>query len=298
MAHVHNDQEHNSTGNFKLAFFLNFVFSIIELVGGLLTNSVAILSDAVHDFGDSISLGVAWYLQKKSNRSRDEFYTYGYKRFSLLGAIIISVVLIVSSFFIIRESILRFFEPQQPNAEGMFMLAILGIAVNGYSTWRMRKGHSFNERAVTVHLLEDVFGWVAVLIGSVIMYFYDVPLIDPLLSLGIAIWVLSNVYRNLRDTFKVLLQEVPKDVDVNTMLKQITAIDQIIDVHDFHLWSLDGDRNIMTLHVVTETDITQSRIKEIKEEIKLLVHDFKIDHVTLEMESEAESDHCDLKNGC
>jgi cobalt-zinc-cadmium efflux system protein len=298
MSHIHNDKEHNSTGNLRLAFFLNFIFSIIELVGGLITNSVAILSDAVHDFGDSISLGVAWYLQKKSNRLRDELYTYGYKRYSLLGAIIISVVLIVSSFFIIRESILRFFEPQQPNAQGMFLLAILGIAVNGFATWRMRKGHSFNERAVMVHLLEDVFGWIAVLIGSVIMYFYEVPFIDPLLSLGIAVWVLSNVYRNLRDTFKVLLQEVPQDVDVNTMLKSVTGIPGVIDVHDFHLWSLDGVNNIMTLHVVTETEITQEETKQIKEEIRKLVHDFKIDHITLEMESEAESDDCEFRDGC
>lgn len=298
MAHIHNDQEHNATGNLRLAFFLNLVFSLIELIGGLFTNSVAILSDAVHDFGDSISLGVAWYLQKKSNRSPDEQYTYGYKRFSLLGAIIISVVLIVSSVFIIREIILRILEPQQPNAEGMFILAILGIAVNGFAALRMRKGHSFNERAVSLHLLEDVFGWIAVLIGSVVMYFYDIPLIDPILSLVIVIWVLRNVYRNLRDTFRVLLQEVPQNVDINTMLKRITEIPHVIGVHDFHLWSLDGDRNIMTLHVVTKTDVTEARAKQLKKEIRSLVHDFKIDHVTLEMESEVESNHCELRNGC
>lgn len=295
--HVHHHEERGSR-NISFAFFLNLIFSIIELAGGLLTNSMAILSDAIHDFGDSISLGISWFLQKKSQQKSDELYSYGYKRFSLLGAIFISVVLLVSSFFIIRESVARLFDPQVANAKGMIIFAIVGIVVNGLAVLRLKTGHSLNERAVSVHLLEDVFGWIAVLIAGVVMMFVDFPIIDPLLSIGISVWVLFNVYRNLRDTFRVLLQEVPRDIDVSLMLSQINKIPAVKGLHDFHLWSLDGERNIMTLHIVTAETITSQNLLNLKQEIRNLAHSFNIEHVTLEFENEAEAEECELKDGC
>lgn len=296
--HLHNHTNDKQTGNIRLAFFLNLFFALIELVGGLSTNSVAILSDAVHDFGDSISLGFAWFLQKKSNKGRDENYSYGYKRFSLLGAIIISVVLLVSSFFIIRESIIRLMDPQETNAKGMLIFAFIGIAVNGFAAYRLRSGHSLSERAVSIHLLEDVLGWVAVLIVSVVMMFIDLPILDPILSIAITIWVFTNIYKNLRNTFKVLMQEVPQDIDVNEMLDKISKMPSVVGVHDFHLWSLDGERNIMTLHVVTANSTTSENALKIKQEIKVLAHSYNIEHVTLEFEDESESDDCEFRDGC
>jgi cobalt-zinc-cadmium efflux system protein len=297
-SHHHHHREDKATGNMRLAFFLNLFFAIIELIGGLYTNSIAILSDAVHDFGDSISLGIAWFLQKKSKRKRDEYYSYGYKRFSLLGAIIISVVLIVSSFFIMRESIIRLFNPQQADAQGMMLFAFLGIAVNGFAAYRMHSGKSFSERAVSLHLLEDVFGWVAVLVASVVMMFVDAPWIDPVLSIGITFWVLSNVYKNLRKTFKVLMQEVPQNLNVNFMLTRIHSIPGVIGLHDFHLWSLDGEQNIMTLHVVTEAGVSSDKIKELKQEIRKVTESHDISHVTLEFEDNIESDDCVFLDNC
>ena len=227
MAHHHHEHTH-STGNIRLAFFLNFFFAIIELVGGVLTNSVAILSDALHDFGDSVSLGIAWYLQKLSTKGRDRYYSYGYKRFSLLGAVFISVILLVGSVFVIKESVERIMDPQEPNAKGMFLLAIFGVLINGAAVLRLKKGSSLNERAVSLHMLEDVLGWIAVLIVSIVMMFVDLPVLDPLLSIGISLWILSNIYKNLKDTFRIFLQQVPQNIDLQTLENRIGAFTRCI----------------------------------------------------------------------
>lgn len=304
MNHSHNhnhNHDHTHSGasqNIGFAFFLNLFFAGIELIGGLLTNSVAILSDALHDFGDSVSLGLAWFLEKKSNQKRDRFYSYGYKRFSLLGAIILSVVLLVSSFFIVRESIDRLIDPQEANAKGMMFLAFLGIAVNGFAAYRLHKGHSLNERAVSLHLIEDVMGWVAVLLVSIVMMFVDVPILDPILSLAITAWVLSNVYRNLRDTFKVLLQEIPQNIDVDEMMSKISSMKHVKGLHDFHLWSLDGEHNIMTLHVVTPSLFDNNKLLQLKQDIKQVASGYGINHVTLEFEDEHEAEMCEFLKDC
>lgn len=280
---------HHATGNIALAFFLNLGFAVIELVGGLWTNSIAILSDAFHDFGDSLSLAVAWRLEKVSERRPDKKYTYGYKRFSLLGAIFISVVLLTGSVFIIRECLERIFEPQTPNAQGMLWLAIFGVLVNGLAALRLKKGGSLSERAVMLHLLEDVLGWVAVLLVSIVMLFVEVPILDPLLSIGIACWVLFNVYRNLRDTFKVLLQHAPARVDTAKMIGQISAVEGVVSVHDLHVWSLDGESNIATLHVVTTSTPDQQLVKQ---EIRRIALENGIGHTTVELEKQGEE--CDF----
>lgn len=295
MAHSHHHHHHNdSTGNIRLAFFVNLLFAAIELVGGLYTNSVAILSDALHDFGDSISLAIAWYLQKVSKKGRDKNYSYGYKRFSLLGAIFISVILLVGSVFVIRECVERLFNPQEPNAQGMFLLAILGVAVNGFAVLRLKKGTSINERTVTLHMMEDVLGWIAVLVVSIVMMFVYLPILDPLLSIGISIWILFNIYRNLKATFHVLLQHVPEGVEQEKLEERIRSLKHVISLHDIHLWTLDGEENIMTLHVVIDTALTQEQQKELKHTIRRLCDEVHIHHVTIEFEAVGEV--CELSD--
>lgn len=276
-----------------MAFFLNFVFTIIEIIGGILTNSIAIISDALHDLGDTVSLAVAWYLQKVSNRGRDKYYTYGYKRYSLLGAIFISVMLIVGAVFIIKESAGRLFSSDEVNAQGMMYLALLGIAVNGFAVLRLRKGTSLNEKAVFLHMLEDVLGWIAVLIVSIVMMFVNAPVLDPLLSLGITVWVLFNVYKNLKKTFRILLQEVPAHVDIQKLEKEIIRIEGIRSVHDLHIWSLDGENNIITLHAVINDDSSDLDKQNLKIEIRQACNHFDIRHATIEFETEGEE--CSLE---
>ncbi|MCD8264516.1 MAG: cation diffusion facilitator family transporter [Tannerellaceae bacterium] len=273
---------------------MNFFFAIIELFGGLYTNSVAILSDALHDFGDSISLGVAWYLQKISGKGRDKYYSYGYKRFSLLGALFISVVLLVGSIFVIKECIERIMHPQEPNAAGMFALAILGIVVNGIAVLRLQKGNSINERAVSLHMLEDVLGWAAVLVVSIVMMFIELPILDPLLSIGISIWILINVYRNLKATFHIFLQQVPQNINLEQLQQSIRQLDHVKSLHDIHLWTLNGEENILTLHVVTSKNITPEQQGRLKAAIRSVCSQADIRHVTIEMETDNEV--CELVN--
>jgi cobalt-zinc-cadmium efflux system protein len=228
-----------ASSNLALAFFLNLFFCLIEAIGGVLTNSVAILSDALHDVGDSLSLGVAWYFQRVSRRHPDKTYTYGYQRFSVLSALINGLVLIAGSVFIITESVRRFMHPAEPNTQGMIILAFIGILVNGAAALRLTKGKSLNERLVSIHLFEDVFGWLAVLIGSVTMTLFKAPWIDPLLSLGISAFILYQVVTHLKDVLRVMLQGKPTDVDEQTIKEALLKLPHVTGLHDLHIWSLD-----------------------------------------------------------
>jgi len=192
--------------NIKTAFLLNLGFTIFELIGGLFVNSVAILSDAIHDLGDSLSLGLSWYFQNLSHKGRTKTFSYGYKRFSVLSAIINSIVLLVGSIFILYETIPRLITPVQPNATGMLALSIIGIIVNGAAVLKTCKGKTANERAVSLHMMEDVLGWIAVFIGSVIMYFVHLPILDPILSILITGFILFNAFKNLGFSLKIILQ--------------------------------------------------------------------------------------------
>jgi cobalt-zinc-cadmium efflux system protein len=294
MAHDHSHhQPHISTDNpenIVTAFWLNTGFALLEIAGGFYTNSVSILSDAVHDFGDSLSLGLAWYFHKKSRKQKDEKFNYGYRRFSLLGAFINSLILIVSSIFIIRESVLRLFKPEAPDAKGMLVLAVIGIAVNGYALIRLKKGGSINERVVALHFLEDVLGWVAVLIGSLVMIIADVPVLDPVLSLAIACYILYNVYKNLKATFRILLQGRPESVNEQDIREKILAIPGVKDLHDLHFWTMDGQYNVMTLHVVVEGNQSVDQREGIKQEVKHTLQHLDVQHSTVEIESE--NAHC------
>lgn len=283
------DHHHNeSEKNISYAFFLNLGFTIIEIIGGLLTNSVAILSDAIHDFGDSISLGLAWYLQKVSKKQSDNKYSYGYRRFSLLGAIINSVVLLVGSILILSETIPRIIHPQEPDIQGMFVLAILGIVVNGAAVIRLRKGSSLNEKVVSLHLWEDVLGWVAILIGSVIMYFFDVPVIDPILSVLISIYILIHVFRNINTSMRIILQGTPVEIDIDEIKEELLSFEEISEIHDLHLWSIDGNYHVVTTHVVIKEALAMEQLAALKTKIRLKLEELNIQHATIEFETKDE----------
>ena len=292
MGNNHEHSHDHSEGNVKVAFFLNLAFTIIEIIGGLYTNSLAILSDALHDLGDSLSLGLSWYFQKLSKKGRTKTFSFGYKRFSLLGAIINSIVLVVGSIFILTKAIPELFNPEETNVEGMLYLAILGIIVNGAAVFKLRKGESLNEKVVSLHLLEDVLGWVAVLIGSIIMLNFDAPFIDPLLSVLISLFVLYNVYKNLKKSLLVVMQGIPSDVSIDKIRKKLEVIDEIKDVHDCHVWSLDGNYHIMSIHIRLKEDFRLSELSEIKKKARNELKDESVNHITIETESIDEN--CEL----
>jgi len=293
MAHEHH---HEDVKNIKVAFFLNLFFTLLEIAGGFFTNSMAILSDAVHDLGDCLSLGLAWYFQKVANKGSDSSYSYGYKRFSLLGAIINSIVLIVGSIFILTEAIPRIFHPEKTQAVGMFFLAIVGILVNGLAFFRLKKGSSLNEKVVSLHFLEDVLSWVAILIGAVLIYFFNVPFIDPILSVGIALFVLLNVYKNIKQTLHIILQGIPVDINIDEISEQLKQFKGIEDIHDLHVWSVDGNYNILTVHVVMNKLLEINKITELKGKIRNSLKQKGIQHATIEFETSDE--RCDFEKGC
>ncbi len=282
MAHHHHP--HEDTHRIGLAFFLNLCFSIIEIIGGLYTNSVAILSDALHDLGDSLSLGLAWHFQKISHREGDATYSYGYKRFSVLGAIINSVVLVIGSVFILREAIPRLIQSEPTELKGMMLLALLGVVVNGYAVLKLNKGQSHNEKVVSLHLLEDVIGWVAVFIGSIIIYLTGWHQVDPLLSILVTLFILFNIYRNITSTLRIVLQAIPEAIDLQEVTSSLKEIENIESFHDLHIWSLDGQRNILTVHMVTADEINYQRIQRIRTEVHQRMMELGIQHVTVEVE--------------
>ncbi len=295
MGHNHSHGGGNPKGdaaakNIVTAFVLNLSFAVIELVGGLLTNSIAILSDALHDFGDSVSLGVAWVLQKKSNKKRDAKFSYGYKRFSLLGSVFLSGVLLVSSIFIVTEAVQRLADPQAVHAKGMFWLSIVGIVINGAAALRLKRGDTLNERAVFLHIMEDVLGWIGVLAVSIVMMYVDLPILDPILSLCITAWVLWNVWRNLRDTFKILLQGIPGDIDTTELTAALTEVPGVESIHDLHVWSQDGVTHVGTVHVVVSGSGSYDEWHAIKEAVRDVCRRHRIDHVTIEIETSGECD--------
>ncbi len=288
--HTHSYDTSESGGkNIALAFFLNLFFCIIELVGGLLTNSVAILSDALHDLGDSVSLGMAWYFQKVSNRKPDGKYTYGYKRFSILSALLNSLILLSGSFVVLYESINRLFDPVQSDAKGMLLLAVMGVLVNGFAALRLRKGGSLNERVVSLHLLEDVLGWVAVLIASIVMIFTNWSVLDPILSIGISCFILYNVYQNLRKAFRIILQGKPDEVDEADLRESLLFLSPVIAIHDLHVWTMDSEYLVLTVHLVLPDETTENERQALRAAAHELLKTKGIQHATIEMESASEN---------
>ena len=295
--HGHGDHSHISEGEVGLrgAFFLNLGFTVLEIVGGILTNSVAILSDAVHDFGDSFTLGVSWYLERYSSREPTERQTFGYKRFSLMGALLSALVLLVGSVFILLEAVPRLWKPEQVDPRGMLPLAVVGITVNLVAVLRLRSGKKLNQRVILLHLLEDLLGWIGVLIVSVLLFFVDLPILDPILSIAITVFVLSRIIPHLRRTLRVFLQYAPEDIEIGEIKNRLGEIEEIEEVHDVHLWSLDGNYTLFSAHVVLGKNTDLSGQEEIKKRIKSVLKEMQIQHVTLEFEpSAAACGECDI----
>lgn len=292
MAHDHH-HHHPSGSNLKFAFFLNVGFTILEIVGGLYVNSVAIISDAIHDLGDSLSLGTSWYLQKKSTKERDARFSFGYKRFSLLGALINGIVLLAGSAFVITEAVERILEPEPSNAPGMVVFAILGVLVNGYAAYKLSGGKSMNEKVVSLHLLEDVLGWVAVLIVAVILLFTDLYILDPILSLAITAFILWGVVKRLKETLFIFLQGVPTDVDLDEIQEKLLRIENIASLHHMHVWSLEGDSHVFTTHIKLKDISRFQQLLTVKQEVKSVLQDYHFDHYTIETELDEET--CALK---
>ncbi len=281
--HVHS-HSNPADENIKVAFFLNAGFALAELIGGYIINSIAIIADALHDFGDSLSLAFSWRMEVLSNKGSDERFSYGYRRFSLLSAVVSAVVLITGSVFIIYNAVKRLMHPQPLNMRGMIIFAVVGIFVNGYAALRNSKGKNLNSQIIYWHLMEDVLGWAAVLVVSIVLLFTDFYILDPLLSLFITAVVLLNVIKNLRKTLAVLMQGVPEAVNIATIENEIRQLEMVNNIHHTHVWSLDGETNVLTTHIVLDLNAKKEQIRNIKAKIRELTQKYGVTHTTVEFE--------------
>ena len=284
MEHKH-EHEHNASENIKIAFLLNLGFSILEAIGGFLTNSISIFTDSIHDFGDSISIGISYLLEKQSNKDPNHKYTYGYLRYSLLGALITSIILLTGSVVVIYNAIPRIIHPEEINHDAMIIFAIFGVIINGYAAYRTSHGEKHNEKAINLHMLEDVFGWIAVLIGSIFIKIYNLTIIDPILSILITIYILFHVYKYIKEVFDIFMEKVPDNININDIKKNVEEkFEMIKNIHHIHVWSLDGVNNYMTLHVELNEDINKDDLIKLKQDIKKELNKTGINHVTLEFD--------------
>ena len=270
--------------NILVAFLLNLLFSIFEFVGGIFTGSVAIISDSIHDVGDSLSIGLSFFLEKKSKKQPDNKYTYGYVRYSVIGSVITMGILLSGSILVIYNAVRRIISPVSINYNGMIIFALFGVVVNFLAAYFTKEGHSLNQKAVNLHMLEDVLGWIVVLIGAIVMRFTNVVIIDPILSILVALFICVSSIKGFKEIINLFLEKTPNNIEIEEIKAHLLKIEKVIDVHHIHVWSIDGFRNYATMHVVSS-----EFSKEIKEKIREELKEHGINHVTIELESEDES---------
>lgn len=264
--------------NILIAFVLNIVFSIFELFGGAATGSIALISDAVHDFADGISIGISWLLEKKSSKRPDEKFTYGYGRYSVVGSAMISLLLLLSSLFVVYNALCRMIEPKEINYNAMIPLAVIGVCVNFAAAYVTHGGSgSLNQKAVNLHMLEDVFGWLVVLLGAIVMRVTDFALLDPILSVGIAVFIFIHAWKNMKEALDIFFEKVPAGMNLDAIKGEILGIGGVSEVCSIHLWSMDGQHNIGVLSVVTDGEQ-----EEIKDNIRKLLDEYGIGYSTIE----------------
>lgn len=281
--------------NIKIAFLLNLCFSIFEFFGGLFTNSIAVLSDSIHDMGDALSIGISLFLERKSKKKADNKYTYGYIRYSVLGGIITTTILLVGSILVIMSAVKRLFQPETINYNSMLIFAIIGVILNLIAAYVTKEGDSLNQKAVNLHMLEDVLGWIVVLIGALLMKFTDITVIDSIMSIGVAAFILISSLKNLKEVLDIFLEKTPKDVDIEELKKHLLEIKGVEDIHHIHVWSIDGYHNYATMHIVTK----DKNLKKIKEKIREELQEHNICHSILETEDEVCEDkecHVEFEN--
>lgn len=276
--------------NILIAFILNLSFAFFEFFGGIFTGSVAIVSDAIHDVGDATSIGISYFLEKKSKRKPDDKYTYGYLRYSVIGSVITTLILLVGSVAVIINAINKIMNPTEINYKGMIVFAVFGLVINFIAAVVTHGGGSLNQKAVNLHMLEDVLGWAVVLVGAVIMNFTDIKIIDPLMSIGVAVFIFINAFKNLKEVLDLFLEKTPHGINIEEIKSHILKIDGVDDVHHIHIWSMDGNSNFATMHIVTNEDG-----HKIKEKVREKLTEHGISHATLELEAVGE--HCH-ENDC
>ena len=272
--------------NILIAFWLNLSFSILELFGGIASNSVAIISDAIHDFGDALSIGVSYMLEKKSKKPANDIYTFGYGRYSVLGGLITIAILFAGSLLVINRAVDRLINPVQVNHDGMIMFAVFGVITNYIAAYCTSGDDSVNQKAVNLHMLEDVLGWIVILIGGLLIKITDISIIDPILSICVAAFILIHTFEHTKEILDIILEKVPHGIKVEEVRASLLNIQEVSKIVDLHIWSINGQDHCAIIHV-----IGNGHRSEIKEKIKKEMAKYNIVHITTEIaKQESEED--------
>ena len=266
-----------------LAFFLNLSFAIVEFIAGGIFGSSAVLADSVHDLGDALAIGLSAFLETISNRQEDSHYTLGYKRFSLLGALVTAVILMTGSGMVILENVSKLFHPQPVNDEGLLWLGMFAISVNVLASLVIRKGQTKNESILSLHFLEDTLGWVAVILMAIVLRFTDWYFLDPLLSLAISFFILSKAIPRFWSTLKIFLDAVPEGVDIQKIKKDLAELDHVASINQLNLWTMDGLEKNAIVHVCLEH---VKHMEVCKESIRNLLQERGFQNVTIEVDED------------
>ena len=276
-----------------LAFFLNLSYAIVEFIAGGVFGSSAVLADSVHDLGDAIAIGVSAFLETISNREEDSHYTLGYKRFSLLGALVTAVILMTGSVLVILENITKLFHPQAVNDEGILWLGIIAVSINVLASLVVRKGKTKNESILSLHFLEDTLGWVAVILMAIVLRFTDWYILDPLLSLVISIFILSKAIPRFWSTLKIFLDAVPEGVDIKQVKSDLEQLDHVASINQLNLWTMDGLEKNAIVHVCLK-EIEQMEV--CKESIRTLLKNYGFQNITIEVDADLETHQAHKRN--
>lgn len=266
-----------------LAFFLNLSYAIVEFIAGGIFGSSAVLADSVHDLGDAIAIGVSAFLETISNREEDSHYTLGYKRFSLLGALVTAVILMTGSVLVILENITKLFHPQPVNDEGILWLGIIAVSINVLASLVVRKGKTKNESILSLHFLEDTLGWLAVILMAIVLRFTDWYILDPLLSLVISFFILSKAIPRFWSTLKIFLDAVPEGVDIKQVKSDLEQLDHVASINQLNLWTMDGLEKNAIVHVCLKK---VEHMEVCKESIRTLLKDFGFQNITIEVDAD------------
>ena len=267
-----------------LAFFLNLGYASVEFIAGGIFGSSAVLADSVHDLGDAIAIGISAFLESISNREEDSNYTLGYKRFSLLGAMVTAVILMTGSVLVILENITKLFHPQPINDEGILWLGIIAV---------IRKGQTKNESILSLHFLEDTLGWVAVILMAIVLRFTDLYILDPLLSLAISIFILSKAIPRFWSTLRIFLDAVPEGVDIQQVKSDLEQLDYVASINQLNLWTMDGLEKNAIVHVCLEH---VNHMEVCKEAIRTLLKDCGFQNVTIEVDEDLATHRAHKRN--
>ena len=269
-----------------VAFFLNLSYAIVEFIAGGIFGSSAVLADSVHDLGDAIAIGISAFLESISNREEDSHYTLGYKRFSLLGAMVTAVILMTGSVLVILENIAKIFHPQSVNDEGILWLGIIAITINVLASLVIRKGQTKNESILSLHFLEDTLGWVAVILMAIVLRFTDWYILDPLLSIAISFFILSKALPRFWSTLKIFLDAVPEGVDIQKIKTDLAELDHVASINQLNLWTMDGLEKNAIVHVCLKE---MEHMETCKESIRIFLKDCGFQNITIEVDVDLES---------